>query len=132
MSKGGLGMARIAHLVRLSAALALCVVAAFAGSFVVADEDSVTLNGEIQVADYDDDGNATSVMVYDSEWGSVLISKEGKGKELVNHIGAVAKVTGIIVELDDDSGYSYAIKVTGYTIEEPAEPEDDPDWDPEG
>jgi hypothetical protein len=119
------GMARIAHLVRSSTALAVCVVAALAGSFVIADEDSVTLNGEIEVAEYDDDGNAASVMVYDSEWGSVLISNEGKGKELLNHVGAVAKVTGTIVELDDDSGYSYAIKVTGYTIEEPTEPEDE-------
>jgi hypothetical protein len=125
------GMARIAHLVRPSAALAVCVVVALAGSFVIADEDSVTLNGEIEVAEYDDDGNAASVMVYDSEWGEVLVSKEGKGKELLNHVGAVAEVTGTIVELDDDSGYSYAIQVTGYTIEEPAEPEDDPDLDPE-
>ena len=104
--------------------------AALAGSFVIADEDPTTLTGEIEVAEYDDDGNATSVMVYDSEWGEVLVSKEGKGKELLNHVGAVAKVTGTIVELDDDSGYSYAIQVTGYTIEEPAEPEDDPDLDP--
>jgi hypothetical protein len=124
-------MARIAHLVRSSTALAVCVVAVLAGSFVIADEESVTLNGEIEVAEYDDDGNAASVMVYDSKWGEVLVSKEGKGKELLNHVGAVAKVTGIIVELDDDSDYSYAIKVSGYTIEEPTDPEDDPDWDPD-
>ena len=123
-------MARTADLLRPGAALAFCVVAALAGSLLFAEEDSVTLNGEIEIAEYDDDGNAVSVMVYDSEWGSVLISKQGKGKELLNHVGAVVKVTGTIVELDDDTGLSYAIQVGAYTIEKPAKPGSDMDWDP--
>jgi hypothetical protein len=104
---------------------------ALAGTISLAGEEAVTLNGEIEVAEYDDDGNVLSVMVYDSEWGSVLVSGEGKGKELLKHVGAVAKVTGTLVELDDESFYSYSIRVSSFSIEEAAEPDDDPDWDQE-
>ena len=124
-------MIRTARLVWRGAALTACMIAALVATWVLAEQEPVSLKGEIEVAEYADDGKAVSVMVYDSDWGSVLISKEGKGKELLGHIGAVAKVTGTLVELDDDSGYSYAIRVSGYAIEEPAERDDDQDWDPE-
>jgi hypothetical protein len=98
----------------------------------------VTLEGEIEEGVYDEEGEIlVSVSIWDSEWGSVLISNQGKGAELLNHLGAVATVTGTISELgeDDESGFAYVIKVSSYTVEEPAEPqdfpEDDPDWDPE-
>ena len=95
------------------------------------DETAVVLRGEIEPADYDDDGEVTAVSIYDDEWGDVLISLQGKGKELLEHVGAVAEIRGTVRELEDDSGYSYAIRVTAYEIQEPAEPEDDPDWEPE-
>jgi hypothetical protein len=93
------------------------------GPLVLAEEETTTLNGEIEVAEYGDDGSPESVMVYDSEWGSVLISKEGKGGELLSHVGAIATLTGTIVELEDDGDYSYAIVVKSYSIDEPAEPD---------
>lgn len=40
-------------------------------------------------------------------------------------------LAGVVRELDDDSGYSYAIEVASYTIDEPAEPDDQPDDDPD-
>jgi hypothetical protein len=112
-------------------ALLIFMVAVAPGAPALADEDSVTLNGEIEVAEYDDEGNPTSVMIFDPEWGSILISNEGKGGELMNHVGAIASVTGTVVELNDDSGYSYALHVSDYVIEQPADPNDYPAWDPE-
>ena len=99
-------------------------------------EEKVTIEGEIEVAEYDDQGETPiSVYIWDSDWHSVLISNEGKGKELMNHIGSVASVTGTIAELDEESEFKYALKVSSYTIEEPADleeyPEDEPDWNPE-
>lgn len=125
-------MTLTAHLVAIRAALAACVIAALAATPVLAEEKSVTLTGEIEVAEYDDDDKVVSVMLYDSEWGSVLVAREGKGKELLGHVGAIVTVTGTLFEPDDDSGYSQAIRVTGYTIKEPAERYDEPDLDPEG
>jgi hypothetical protein len=97
----------------------------------LAGEESVTLNGEIEVAEYDDEGNPASVMIFDPEWGSILVSHEGKGKELLNHVGAFVSVTGTVIDLGDDSGYSYAIQVSDYVIERPADPDDYPASDPE-
>jgi hypothetical protein len=93
--------------------------------------ETSTIRGEVEVADYDEDGAVTEVAIYDDEWGSVLVLASGKGSELLDQIGAVVSATGEIRELDGDRGYSYAIEVTSYTIDEPAEPEggleDDPD-----
>jgi len=94
-------------------------------------EETVTISGEIEAADYDDDGEVTQVSIYDSEWGSVLVLKGGKGNELLSHVGAVVSAAGELSELDDDSGYSYAIEVTSYTIDEPANPEENPGDNPE-
>ncbi|MDX1387579.1 MAG: hypothetical protein R3344_00190 [Acidobacteriota bacterium] len=114
-------------------ALAFGILLVFSASAGAAKEEVVTLQGDIETAEYDDDGNVSAVSVYDGDWGSVLIRNHGKGAELSRHVGAVAKVTGTIVELDDDSGYSYAITATSYTIVTPAESEEeDPeDWDPD-
>ena len=93
--------------------------------------------GEIEVAEYDEQGETPlAVFIWDSDWYSVLISNEGKGKELLDHVGSVASVTGTITELDDDGEFKHAMKVSSYTIEEPADledfPEDEPDeWGPE-
>lgn len=109
---------------KVPAALAvILLLAATAGPAVVADE-TATLHGEIEVADYDDDGNPVSIMVYDTEWGSVLIADGGKGKELRKHVGSYAKLTGTIIEAQDD-GYPYTINVSGFSIER----DTSDDWD---
>lgn len=110
------------------AALSACLAVMLVGSLVVASGEPVTLNGEIEVAEFDEDGEPKAAAIYDSEWGSVLISNAGKGQELLNHVGAIAEITGNLVELDDDSGYSYSITVSDYTIVEPAEGESDEAW----
>ena len=99
----------------------------FVGIGTAGELETVTITGEIEAAYYDDDGNVTQVAIYDGEWGSVLVLKSGKGAELLNHLGAFVSATGEIRELDDDSDYSYAVEVASYTIDEPAEPEEDPD-----
>jgi hypothetical protein len=94
--------------------------------------DPVTIEGEIEVAEYDEQsGEPISVYIWDSDWYSVLISNEGKGRELLDHIGDVARVTGTITELDADSEFQYLMKVSSYTIEEPAEPEEYPEDEPD-
>ena len=111
-------------------ALSIGVALLLTGAVPQANEETVTLKGYIEVAEYDDDENVASVSIYDSEWGSVLISNEGRGSELRKHVDADVELTGQIVELDDDSGYSYAIKVISFKVEKSEEPEDDQE-DPE-
>jgi hypothetical protein len=109
----------------------VCLAAVLTGMPVVAGDETVTLSGEIQAAKYDEDGNPVSVMIFDSEWGEVLISSQGQGQKLLDQVGAFVELTGSIVELEDDSRFSYAIQVDSFTIVEPAEPEYDEDWNPE-
>jgi hypothetical protein len=106
-----------------------------AGPIPARAEEEVTIEGEIEEGEYDGESGApVNVSIWDSEWGSVLVSTQGKGRELLNHIGAVAKVTGTIRELDDGSGFPYVIQVSSYTIVTSAEPDDypdEPDEDPD-
>jgi hypothetical protein len=121
----------ISLLPSIAAVLAGTLLLAAGLGWAAENEATVVLKGEIEPSDYDDDGEVRAVSIYDDEWGDVLISLEGKGKALLEHVGAVAEVRGTIRELDDDSGYPYVIRVTAYEIHEPAEPEDYPDWEPE-
>jgi hypothetical protein len=93
--------------------------------------ETVTLNGEVEAADYDEDGTVIDVAIFDGEWGSVLVLRTGKGAKLLNHVGAVVSATGEIRELDDESGYLYSIEVTSYSIDSPVEPEEDLGDEPE-
>lgn len=81
-------------------------------------EESVTLTGEVGAAGYDDDGAVTAATIDDAEWGLVLVIKDAKGAELLKHLGETVVAEGIIEELYDDSGYSYAIKVVRFSVED--------------
>jgi len=117
--------------------LATCVLAAVVLALLAVaptaagEAEAMSVSGEIEISEYDDDGNVAQVTIYDSEWGSVLVLNNGKGAELLKHVGAVVTATGDIRELDEDSGYSYAIQVTSFTIDEPVEPEEEPGDDPQ-
>lgn len=100
------------------AVTALVLALGWSFAFTQTDADLVTLQGEIEPAIYDDDGEITAVMIFDREWGSVLIDRDGKGSDLLEHVGSIATVRGTIHELDDDSDFSYAIQVVDYTIGE--------------
>jgi hypothetical protein len=89
---------------------------------------TVTVRGEVEVADYDDDDGVTEVAIYDSDWGSVLVLDGGKGADLLDEVGAVVSARGLIRELDEDGEYPYAIEVRSYRIVEPAKPEEDPGY----
>jgi hypothetical protein len=119
----------------LTRRLATLLLGAFvlaSGVFVAGNEELQTITGEVEPAEHDENGDVSSVGIYDDEWGWVVIANEGKGKELLAHVGAVVKASGTITEPDDESGTKYVMKVSSYSIEEPAEPWDDPeDWEPE-
>ena len=104
---------------------AVCLLIVLGGAQTNTDYEPVTLNGEIEVADYGHDGEATSIVVNDREWGLVLISNSGVGSELLAHVGAVLEITGELTEIQDESGYTHSIRVTDYSILEPAEPTSD-------
>jgi hypothetical protein len=118
---------------RYMLALSACLLVFLAGLPAVAGEEKiVSIKGEIEAAAYDDDGAVEAVAIYDSDWGKVLISNGGKGKELLDHVGAFVEVTGKIVEIDEDShGFAYEIIVTTYAIDESEDPEYEEEWDPE-
>jgi hypothetical protein len=113
--------------------LLIAILLLLLGALAAESQEVVTLEGEIEPAEYDDEsGELISVAIYDPKWGSVLVSPEGKGRELLDHVGAIVTATGTIMELSDDSGFEYVIKVSSYTIREPEEfPEEEPDWDPD-
>lgn len=92
--------------------------AALAGMAAVAAIEPVTLSAAIEVADYDDDGNVASVMIFVAEHGSILIDNEGKGKELLDHVGEWATITGTLEALDGEGGYDYVIQVEDFTLED--------------
>lgn len=94
---------------------------------VTAETEAVTLTGEVEAADFDDDGGVAAVAIYDFEWGSVLVAGDSKGKELLDHVGDVVRASGYVEPLDDDSGYFHLIRIQSYSIEEAAAHDDDAD-----
>lgn len=115
--------------------LALLLLGAFvlaSAASVAGSEDLQTITGEVEPAGHDEDGDVSSVGISDSEWGWVVISNTGKGKELLDYVGDVVTVSGTIEEQEDESGTTYVMEVSSYSIEEPADPEEYPeDWEPE-
>ena len=98
--------------------------------------ESVTIEGDIEEAEYDPEtDDVISVSIWDAELGSVLIANSGKGRELLGHVGDEVRVTGIINEFDEESGFDYVMDVTSYEVisqvESEEEPEDEPDWSEE-
>lgn len=83
----------------------------------------IVLTGEIEAIDYYDDGEVTSVAIYDEDRGSVLVSLSGRGRELLQHVGARVEIRGRLVELGDDEDYVHEIRVVSYKVVEPADPE---------
>lgn len=59
------------------AAIAVCALLVVADLSVIAMTENVTLEGTIDAAEYNEDGEGAAVAIYDSEWGTVLISNEG-------------------------------------------------------
>jgi hypothetical protein len=108
------------------ATLPIVILVLLLGASIASSEETVTLEGEVEPAAYDEEGGRLlSVSIYDLEWGSVLVTSHGKGGELLEHVGAIVRATGSITEARDDSGYVYVIEVSSYTVIEPAEPDDE-------
>jgi hypothetical protein len=115
--------------------LAASLIAAFVlvlGASIAGSEDTQTIAGEVEPAEHDEDGDVSSVGIYDNDWGWVVISNTGKGKELLDYVGAMVTVTGTIEKIDDGRGPAHVMEVSSYSIDEPAEHEEYPeDWDPD-
>jgi hypothetical protein len=109
------------------AALLLAAIALAFGASIAGSEDMQTITGEVEPAEHDEDGDVSSVGIYDNDWGWVVISNTGKGEELLDHVGDVVTVTGTIEELDDGRGPAHVMEVSSYSIDEPAEPEEYPE-----
>lgn len=106
---------------RIFLATVALLVALF-GGIQTAHADNTTINGQVEAAAYDDDGNIIEVTIFDASWGSVLVLQGGKGAELLELVGAIVSATGDLREHDNDP-YPYTISVTDYTVEEPSDPE---------
>ena len=92
----------------LLAALWIGAVALLAATPVSAIEESASVTGKIVKIG---DGNVTAVPIRTPE-GDIPISNEGKGKELVDHVGATVDIT---VTFNDN----LSINVISYKIKEP-------------
>lgn len=98
----------------LIVAVAAMVLYPFGGETAVTDSHGEqTITGEVWGEEYDDDGKATSVSIYDQTWGTVLVSPSGRGRELLKHVGALVEVTG---EIHDSEDGGYVIDVGRFRI----------------
>jgi hypothetical protein len=104
----------------LGVSVLLTLTASAPGLFAEEDQKQVTITGEIEAVDYDEQDMPTAVSVFDAEWGEVLIAHTGKGKELLKQVGALVELTGRIEELADNGDFVYQLTVQSYTILEQA------------
>jgi hypothetical protein len=79
-------------------------------------QQQITITGDVETADRDEQDMPTAVSIFDIEWGDVLIAPAGKGKELLKQVGAFVEATGDIEELTDNGDFTYQLTVKSYTI----------------
>ena len=115
----------------LGVSVLLTLTASAPGLFAEEDKERVTITGEIEAVDYDEQDMPTAVSVFDTEWGEVVIAHTGKGKELLKQVGALVEVTGRIDELADNGDFVYQLAVHSYTILEQAPDSGYDESDPE-
>jgi hypothetical protein len=99
----------------------LCCAAIFLAFGHGIAETEVTITGMLEPAEMDDHGAVFAVTIYDGEYGTVLVLDEGKGADLVEHVGEEVTLTGTIEELDEESGYLYGIIVSRYILHDAEE-----------
>lgn len=99
-------------------------VGALASTVFGEEEEMVTLSGELDAAEFSDEGDVLSVLIDDPDWGSVLVIAEDDAEDLLDAVGAQVTITGRLVELEEGEEFRYAIEVISYTIHDE---EEDPD-----
>jgi hypothetical protein len=82
-----------------------------------------TIEGTVEVGETDGEGNVLSVSIWDADHGAVLITKSGKGGDLLRMIGARVQATGTLRPREDDAEYDAEMDVQSYKVLERAEPE---------
>jgi hypothetical protein len=84
------------------------------------EEESATwvVYGRVEIDQEDDEGNVISVFIDDPDQGEFLVAADGKGPELLGHVGDTVEATGWVSE-DDETGYfDYVLHVNSYTVME--------------
>jgi hypothetical protein len=88
-------------------------------------EGKVTVTGYVDVAEEDDSGQPMSVFIDDYDKGYYLVANEGKGKELLRHIGEEVEAQGVAERLDSDPDYDFLLRVSSFRLLSEEEGEDD-------
>jgi hypothetical protein len=90
------------------------------------------LRGTVEAAETADDGTVLRVEIDDAEWGYVLVAEEGRGLELMAHVGATVEATGQMQAIDDEEAmHEYVIVVEDFELlDQESDPEEDDPEDP--
>ena len=72
-----------------------------------------TLVGEVFAEQYDENGEVSGVSIFDDNWGTVMVSPAGQGRELLSRVGMLVEATGEVEETEEGD---YVITVKRYRI----------------
>lgn len=75
----------------------------------------VTVVGDVEIADEDDEGDIRQVYIMDLDLGPVLVANEARGRELHAHVGRTVKVKGQLEE-SDEPGFEHQVRVASFTL----------------
>ena len=75
--------------------------------------DTVTLTGTVRALDKDKDGNPVSVFLA-TEGGDYPVAQQGRGVNLLSHIDARARVTGVLSK--DETGKHILTVISFYLV----------------
>jgi len=91
--------------------LAICVATGQPASAEAHGEQ--TLVGEVFAEQYDENGEVSGVSIFDDNWGTVMVSPAGQGRELLSRVGMLVEATGEVEETEEGD---YVITVKTYRI----------------
>jgi len=77
------------------------------------DPQRVTIEGSIEIAAEDDDGNVVSVYIMD-RGDDYLVLADGRGASLKNHVGRWIEATGTAIPRDEGDGFDFGLRVDNY------------------
>jgi hypothetical protein len=109
----------------------LCALAALIPGIALPDAEEpieATLEGEISVSEWDDDGKIRSIYISDGEFGDCLVAKGRHWESLTGHIGKTVRLTGVVSETEED-GFWYVIDVSTFSVTSSEDEEYPPDHD---
>jgi hypothetical protein len=78
---------------------------------------NITVTGTIHASEMTSKGEPRRVYL-DLEEEPILLSRQGKGKELLKLLGATVEVTGHLRKVHNDENFTKVIFITGYEVKE--------------